>query len=223
MVVINEIQTIDNQNHKKMKTSLITIAAITVLALGTVNLSNAAATTTTTNNNAAVVLNNVSKINTIEIHGNVQVFVSDGTSDQVKVYNKYYSENALVQSQNGVLRISSYTKAKLVVWVTANDLRSISVYDNAEVKSFGKLSEINLDVNLYNTSTATLNLDSYSASINVNDRAKANLSGTLDNCDLQYSNQTTVNQSALQAGTINTVKQIVKPVQHNSVDELATL
>jgi len=27
----------------------------------------------------------------------------------------------------------------------------------------------------------------------------------------------------LQAGTINTVKQIVKPVQHNSVDELATL
>ena len=220
MVVINEIQTIDNQNHKKMKTSVITIAAITVLALGTVNLSNAAAKN---NNNAAVVLNNVSKINTIEIHGNVQVFVSDGTSDQVKVYNNYYAENALVQSQNGVLRISSYTKDKLVVWVTANDLRSISVYDNAEVKSFGKLSEINLDVNLYNTSTATLNLDSYSASINVNDRAKANLSGTLDNCDLQYSNQTTVNQSALQAGTINTVKQIVKPVQHNSVDELATL
>ena len=221
MVVINEIQTIDNQNHKKMKTSLITIAAISVLALGTVNLSNAA--TTTNSNNAAVVLNNVSKINKIEIHGNVQVFVSDGTSDQVKVYNKYYSENALVQNENGVLRISSYTKDKLVVWVTANDLRSISVYDNAEVKSFGKLSVINLDVNLYNTSTATLDLDSYSASINVNDRAKANLSGTLTDCDLQYSNQTTVNQSALQAATMNNVKQIVKPVQHNSVDELATL
>jgi hypothetical protein len=220
MVVINEIQTIDNQNHKIMKTSVITIAAIAVLAFGTVNLSNAA---TKNNNDAAVVLNNVSKINKIEIHGNVQVFVSDGTSDQVKVYNKYYSENALVQSENGVLRISSYTKDKLVVWVTANDLRSISVYDNAEVKSFGKLSVINLDVNLYNSSSATLDLDSYSASINVNDRAKANLSGTLTDCDLQYSAQTTVNKSALQAENINSVKQIVKPVQHNDVDEIATL
>ena len=220
MVVINEIQIIDNQNHKIMKTSVITIAAIAALAFGTVNLSNAA---TKNNNDAAVVLNNVSKINKIEIHGNVQVFVSDGTSDQVKVYNKYYSENALVQSENGTLRISSYTKDKLVVWVTANDLRSISVYDNAEVKSFGKLSEINLDVNLFNTATATLNLDSHNASINVNDRAKANLSGSLDNCDLQYSNQTTVNQSALQAGMMNNVKQIAKPVQHNGADELATL
>jgi hypothetical protein len=220
MVVINEIQIIDNQNHKIMKTSVITIAAIAVLAFGTVNLSNAA---TKNNNDAAVVLTDVSKINKIEIHGNVQVFVSDGSSDQVKVYNKYYSENALVQSQNGVLRISSYTKDKLVVWVTANDLRSISVYDNAEVKSFGKLSVINLDVNLYNTSSATLDLDSYSASINVNDRAKANLSGTLADCDLQYSAQTTVNQSALHAENINSVKQIVKPVQHNDVDEIATL
>ena len=203
-----------------MKTSVITIAAIAALAFGTVNLSNAA---TKNNNDAAVVLTNISKINKIEIHGNVQVFVSDGTSDQVKVYNKYYSENALVQSENGTLRISSYTKDKLVVWVTANDLRSISVYDNAEVKSFGKLSEISLDVNLYNTATATLNLDSHSASINVNDRAKANLSGSLDNCDLQYSNQTTVNHSTLQADTMNNVKQIVKPAQHNSADELATL
>ena len=203
-----------------MKTSVITIAAIAALAFGTVNLSNAA---TKNNNDAAVVLTNVSKINKIEIHGNVQVFVSDGTSDQVKVYNKYYSENALVQSQNGTLRISSYSKDKLVVWVTANDLRSISIYDNAEVKSFGKLSEINLDVNLYNTSTATLNMDSYSASINVNDHAKANLSGSLENCDLQYAPQTTVNHSTLQAAHMNNVKQIIKAAQRNDVDEIAAL
>ncbi|MFI5159596.1 MAG: GIN domain-containing protein [Sphingobacteriales bacterium] len=203
-----------------MKTSAIAIVAIAILALGTVNLSNA---TAKNNNDSAVVLNNTSKINKIEIRGNVQVFVSDGTCDKVKVYNKYYSENALVQSENGVLRISSYTKDKLVVWVTANDLRSISVYDNAEVKSFGKLSEIDLDVNLYNTATATLMLDSYSASINVNDQAKVNLSGNLDTCDLQYSNQTTVNQSGLKAASINSLKQFLKPVEHNEADELAIL
>jgi hypothetical protein len=204
-----------------MKTTVFTIAAIAVLALGTVNLSNAA--TKNNNNNAAVVLNNVSNINKIEVHGNVEVFVSDGNADQVKVYNHYYAEDALVQSQNGVLRISSYTKNKLVVWVTANDLRSINVYDNAEVKSFGKLSAISLDVNLYNTSSATLDLDTYSSAISVNDHAKANLSGNVNECDLQYAVQTTVNQANLEAVHYTNVRQNANPVQHTEVDELAYL
>ncbi|WP_461451623.1 GIN domain-containing protein [Mucilaginibacter sp.] len=203
-----------------MKTSVITIAALVALTFGTVNLSKAA---TKSNDNAAVVLNNISKINKIEIHGNVEVFVSNGTEDQVKVYNKYYSENALVQSQNGTLRISSYTKDKLVVWVTANDLRSINVYDNADVKSFGKLSMIDLNVNLYNTASATLDLDTYNTAVNVNDRAKANLSGNVEQCDLQYTAQATVNQSELKTITLNQAKQNIKPAQANQVDELATL
>ena len=86
-----------------MKTQVITIAAIIALAFGTVNVSNAA-----TKHNTVTVLEKVSKINNIEVHGNVQVYVSDGPADQVKVYNDYYAENALVQSQNGTLRISSY-------------------------------------------------------------------------------------------------------------------
>jgi len=220
MVVINEIQTIDNQKIKIMKTSVITIAALVALTFGTVNLSKAA---TKIDNNTAVVLNNVSKINKIEIHGNVEVFVSDGTEDQVKVYNKYYSENALVQSQNGVLRISSYNAEKLVVWVTANDLRSINVYDNADVKSFGKLSMIDLDVNLYNTASATLNLDTYNTAVSVNDHAKANLSGNVEQCDLQYTTQATVNQTELKALTLNQVKQNAKPATTNQVDDIAVL
>jgi len=220
MVVINEIQTIDNQKIKIMKTSVITIAALVALTFGTVNLSKAA---TKIDNNTAVVLNNVSRINKIEIHGNVEVFVSDGTEDQVKVYNKYYSENALVQSQNGVLRISSYNAEKLVVWVTANDLRSINVYDNADVKSFGKLSMIDLDVNLYNTASATLNLDTYNTAVSVNDHAKANLSGNVEQCDLQYTTQATVNQTELKALTLNQVKQNAKPATTNQVDDIAVL
>jgi len=203
-----------------MKTSVITIAALVALTFGTVNLSKAA---TKIDNNTAVVLNNVSKINKIEIHGNVEVFVSDGTEDQVKVYNKYYSENALVQSQNGVLRISSYNAEKLVVWVTANDLRSINVYDNADVKSFGKLSMIDLDVNLYNTASATLNLDTYNTAVSVNDHAKANLSGNVEQCDLQYTTQATVNQTELKALTLNQVKQNAKPATTNQVDDIAVL
>jgi len=178
-----------------MKTKAFTLLAIAALAFGTVNLTNAK----TVNKEVVTTLNNVSNINNIEVRGNVEVYVSDGHSDQVKVYNRYYAESALVQSQNGTLRISSYTNEKLVVWVSVKDLRSINAYDNAEVKSFGKLSEIDLDVNLFNNATARLDLAAYSANIHVNDRAKADISGTVSECDLNYTNTTTVNQSQLVA------------------------
>ena len=221
MVVINEIdiQIIDNQNHKKMKTKVLTIAAIIALAFGTVNLSNAAPKKS---NDAAIVLS-VSKINKIEVHGNVQVYVSDGSQDQVKVYNHYYSENALVQNENGTLRISSYKAEKLVVWVTANELQSISAYDNADVTSFGKLSEIELDVNLFNSASAKLNLDSYSANINVNDRAKAELTGTATECDVHYATTSTVNHAAFTADRYTQVAKNNKPVVIDELQELANL
>jgi phage gp45-like len=180
-----------------MKTTILTIATIFTLAIGTVTTSFAAA-----NNNAeevATVLTNVSQINKIEIRGNVQLFVSDGSADQVKVYNRYYAESAMVQNENGVLRIASYNAKILVVWVTAADLRTISAYDNAEVKSFGNLSKIDLDVNLYNNASAKLNLDAYKANITVNDRAKADVTGNVTEYNLVRDQSATVNNSDLAA------------------------
>ena len=185
-----------------MKTQILTIATIFTLALGTVTSASA----TVKNNNekeVSTTLTNVSQINKIEIHGNVELYVSDGTADQVKVYNRYYAESALVQSQNGVLRISSYTEKKLVVWVTAADLRAITAYDNAEVKSFGNLSKIDLEVNLYNTASAQLNLEAYNANVNVNDRAKVNLSGNVNNYNLKHDQGATVNHTGLVAVNVN--------------------
>jgi len=178
-----------------MKTTALTIIAIAVLAVGSVNFTKAA----TPKNEVSTTLKNVSNINKIEVHGNVQVYISDGTQDQVKVYNHYYAENALVQNQNGVLRISSYKAEKLVVWVTAADLRSISAYDNAVVTSFGKLAEIDLSVTLNDNALAQLDLNGYSANINVNGRAKANLSGNLAECELHYDRTSFVNQTNLTA------------------------
>ncbi len=125
--------------------------------------------------------------------------MSDGDADQVKVYNKYYAESALVQSKNGALVISSYKAEKLVVWVTANDLRSISAYDNAEVKSFGDLSKIEINVDLHNNATAKLSLDAFAANITVNDRAKADISGTATEFYLNKSVGATVNKLGLTA------------------------
>src|ERR1700744_3857577 len=135
-------QIADNQNNNKMKTRILTLIVLLTVMFGITKSANAA----TINNTTVTVLSDITAINKIEIHGNVELFISDGTTDQVKVYNKYYSENALVQNTNGVLRITSYQPEKLIVWVTANDLRSVSAYDNSEVRSFGDLSKIEFNM-----------------------------------------------------------------------------
>jgi len=217
MFVFNKItvQTIDNQNNKKMKTIALSILATAVLALGTVNFSNAA---TANSKVVCTELNDVSKINKIEIHGNVELYVSDGKNDNVKVYNHYYTENALVQNKDGVLRISSYNAEKLVVWVTVSDLRAITAYDNAQVESFGKLSEIGLDVDLYNNAYAKLDLDGYSANINVNNQAKADLNGTVSDCSLQYNSAATVNHANFIATNFTQTKTGVQVRRDESLE-----
>ena len=202
-----------------MKTSLLTIATIFTIALGTITSANAS-TIKNDNSEVSTTLTNVSKINKIEIYGNVELFVSDGTTDQVKVYNKYYAESALVQSKDGVLRISSYTDKKLVVWVTAADLRAITANDNAEVKSFGSLSKIDLDVTLNNNASAKLNLDAYKANITVNDRAKADLSGNVTDFSITHDQSATVNQTNIVAATSS--KKITNVTKANTA-ELAVL
>jgi putative autotransporter adhesin-like protein len=172
-----------------MKTQILTIFSALVLVTGIANSTHAA----TPKSQNAIVLNEVRAINKIEIRGNVELYISDSVTDEVKVYNKYYSESALVQNKNGVLRITSYNAEKLVVWVSANDLRSVSAYDNAEVKSFGKLSKIEFDVDLHNSSSAKLNLDAYAANVTLTDHAKADLTGTVDEFKLSRDIATSVN------------------------------
>lgn len=165
-----------------MKTAILTIFTALTLTAGIANTTNAA--TAKYDDNAYTVLTDISAINKIEVHGNVELYVSDASNDQVKVYNKYYSESALVQSTNGVLRISSYKAEKLVVWVSANDLRSISAYDNAEVRSFGNISKIEFDVDLHDNADAKLNLDAFNANITVKDNARADLKGSANQLNL---------------------------------------
>ena len=174
------MQLIKDQKLKKMKTTILSIATLFAVALGTTKQTYAAPV----KNAVVTTLTDISGVNKIEVYGNVELYISDGSSDKVKVYNQYYGESALVQNHNGVLRISSYKAEKLVVWVTANDLRSVSAYDNAVVKSFGSLSKIEFNVDLHDNASATLNLDAFSATVNVADHAQVNLSGTANNYNL---------------------------------------
>jgi len=203
-----------------MKTAFLTIFSALVLVSGIANTTYAA--TAKNDDNTYVVLTDVSAINKIEVYGNVELYVSDASTDQVKVYNKYYSESALVQSTNGVLRISSYKTEKLVVWVSANDLRSISAYDNAEVKSFGKISKIEFNVDLHDNATAKLDLESFNTNVTVKDHAKADLSGSAEQYNLTHYASATVNNSNFTAAHTDDTRVTVRKAPAAN-DDLAIL
>jgi len=188
-----------------MKKLTLTLTALAFAFTATVKTSYASA------KNIETTLSNIGTFNKIEVHGNVEVLFASGPKDEVKVNNDYYAENALVQDENGVLRISSYKAEKLVVYVTATDLRSITAYDNASVKSDGRLSLIDLSVDLHDNAYASLNLDNYAADISVNDHAKADLSGNVIDYNLNYSHSSTVNRTDLAA--LNTTETVTTPYQ----------
>ena len=205
-----------------MKTKFLSFVTIAAIVLGISNATFAATKNDSSvkNNEVSTVLTNVSKISKIEVRGNVELYVTDGTSDQVKVYNRYYTESALVQNQKGVLRISSYSAQKLVVWVTADQLSAITAYDNAEVKSFGKLSSIEMDVTLHDNAYAKLDMGGYSANITLNNRAKADLTGNVTECNLKYGRSTSVNSTNFVAEHIT---KTTDAVNRSHVEELVGL
>ncbi len=185
-----------------MKTRNFSFAAIAAIVLGVGTTTFAAdknGPDAGKDKQVSTVLPATSKISKIEVRGNVEVYISDAEQDQITVYNHYYSESALVQDHNGVLRISSYSPEKLVVWVKASDLASISAYDNAQVESFGKISSIQMDVTLYDNAYAKLDIDGYSVKFNIDDHAKANLAGKMTDCCLDYYRSATVNSTGLSA------------------------
>jgi hypothetical protein len=196
-----------------MKTIITTAAILLVTVFG---LSNSTYAATAKDSQAYTILTNVTNINKIEVHGNVELYLSAGATDEVKVYNQYYKETALVQNQNGALCISSYKAEKLVVWVTASDLRNLEVYDNASVKSFGKLSAIDLDVKLYDNATAKLDMDAFRADIALNDNAKANVAGNITYATLKYNKASMLTTTNLVADNI--VKTDVDGIKDSAAD-----
>ena len=202
-----------------MKTTILTIA-LTLTTL--VGISKTASAVTGSSTEVSTVLIDVSQINRIEVRGNVQLYLSDGSADQVKVYNSYYAESALVQDENGVLRITSYSAQTLKVWVTANDLRKLEVYDSASVASFGKLSVIDLDVKLYNHASAKLDVDAYAATITLSDRATADLSGSADKAELVYEQSASINTTSFAASHLVKTAKLSRTCSHDA-PELASL
>ncbi|HEY4322459.1 MAG TPA: DUF2807 domain-containing protein [Mucilaginibacter sp.] len=185
-----------------MKTIILTLAITLATVVGTSHSTYAATGNST---QVSTILTDVTSISKIEVHGNVQVYISSGTADQVKVYNNYYAESPLVQNENGILRITNYAAQKLTVWVTASQLQNISAYDNAVVKSFGKLSAIDLDIKLFGNAYAKLNLDTYSTKLDLKGKAKADLSGSVTEASMRYDRSAFLNTTELSASHLTEI------------------
>ena len=132
------------------------------------------------NSNTITVLNQVKNISKLVVSGNVEVFLIQASTESVKVYDSYYSKNALVQQEQGVLRISSFQKETLKVAVYVNNLSSIQASDNATVKTFGKVSFLSLDVILKDKATANIEANTVSLYTSVIDSASLTLSGSTE-------------------------------------------
>src|ERR1700743_2669797 len=113
-----------------MKTKNLTLIALFAVIFGTATVAKA---TTIAGSNDITVLTNVGNISKIEASGNVEVYITNGDKDQVKIFDNYYTKNALVQSKDGVLRIASYSNSKLIVEVTVTDLREVAANNKAVV------------------------------------------------------------------------------------------
>lgn len=150
---------------------LIAVALTAIVLLGTSLTVSAADQTTVT------VLNEVKKVNKISVAGNVELILVQSADENVKVYDSYFSKNALVQQKDNELRISSFNKETLTVVVYVNNLTEISAADNASVKTFGKFNALSLNVKLKDQATAILNANTVSLFTDVAGQSQLTLTG----------------------------------------------
>ena len=189
-------------------------AALTVVAL-----TGSAFASTGVKTNNVTVLNQVKKINKIEVKGNVEVIILQAPVESVKVYDSYYAKNALVQQQEGVLRISSFQKETLTVAVYVRDLATIEAADNSIVKTSGKVNFLALNVVLRDAAKADINANTISLTTSVKDNASLGAQAKI-NMDTFVADCSTVNAIAPVYAKITAVKkQTLESIFLN--DELA--
>ncbi len=211
-----------------MKTSIKTLFAA---ALTLVVLTSSAFASTDVKENNVTVLATVKNISKIEVKGNVEVILVQAPVESVKVYDNYYAKNALVQQEDGVLRISSFQKETLTVAVYVRELSTVEASDNAQVKTFGKVNFLSLAIKLNGNATADINASTINLYTSLKDNASLKLTGTTTEYYAVLSSQAKLNMGSFIAenssvnatATVYAKATIKKPTLESIVlvDELA--
>lgn len=178
-----------------MKTSIknLIAACLTLVVLTSAsNISKA-------DDKVVTVLSEVKKVNKISVSGNVDLVLVQSNNESVKVYDDYYTKNALVQQKDGELRISSYEKEALKVVVYVTNLLELNASDNAKVETVGKFGAIQLDVNAKDNAIVSLNTYTAALSTTIEGNAVVNLSGSTIDYQAVVSNLSKVNTNSFVA------------------------
>jgi hypothetical protein len=186
--------------NKNMKTSIKTLIALTITTLA---LTLSAASVKAANPNQVTILTEVKKVDKISVAGNVELILVQSADESVKVYDSYFSKNALVQQKDGELRISSFNKEVLTVVVYVKNLSSITASGNSTIKTAGKFNTLSLEVTLKDKATAVLNTNTVDLYANLNGQSNLSLTGTTFTYNAIISSVAAVNMSQFTASTTN--------------------
>ncbi len=205
---------VDNQKNYKIKnitTMKISIKQTVLVALFSLGLTYQASALDTQTAPAVTILNEIKNIQKLEVSGNVEIFLVQSSEEKVKVYDNYYSKNALVQNQDGVLRVSSFEKEPLKVAVYVRNLSNIQLNDQAKLTTFGKVSFLSLTIQLSGSSKADLLANTVQLTSIVRDSANLNLAGQSSEFKASLGTIAQLNMNNFQAETlaINSINKAV--------------
>ena len=164
-----------------MKSSISKMLALIVLAFVVIFISSSRKAKAADKNLSVTEFKDVKHINKLVLMGNVDVYLTHGVEENLKVYDNYYTKNALVQWENGELRITSFDKERLTVTITVSNLSAIEASGNVNVRSMNELSTIDLDIRLKNNATAKIDAQAVNISSSLQDQSKLVLSGESEN------------------------------------------
>lgn len=200
-----------------MKTSIKTLFAV---ALTAIVLTSATAVNAAESNSNYTNITSVKNITKINISGNVKLILVQDAKESVQVYDSYYTKNALVQQQNGELRISSFNKETLTVIAHVNNISSIEASNNSSVSTSGSFNLLNLKVSLNDLATADINTNTVSLNTIVNNGASLKLSGTTDSYTAVLGTIAKVNMNNFSAADSNVSTAPVNTYTASRYDDL---
>ena len=200
-----------------MKTSIKTLFAT---ALTAIVLTSATAVNAAENNSSYTNITSVKNISKISISGNVKLILVQDAKESVQVYDSYYTKNALVQQQNGELRISSFNKETLTVIAHVNNISSIEASNNSSVSTSGTFNLLNLKVSLNDLATADINTNTVNLNTVVNNGASLKLSGSTDSYTAVLGTIAKVNMNNFSAADSNVSTAPVHTYTASRYDDL---
>mgnify|MGYP003296342079 CR=1 FL=1 len=116
----------------------------------------------------------VKDIYKIVVKGNVDLYITQGDEESLKVYD---GNPADVKLENGILSISSSRNQRLAVSVTVINLSTIEASGTSRVRTMNEISTVNLDLQFNDQADGQIEAKAISISSLLSDQAKLELSG----------------------------------------------